>query len=99
MWILTHNCPHLYAEICYRIPAEFLQEFGNLKVYLFFRPVTIFSAVDVCANDKNMSTKCQLVACCIQTYMCFVITVTSLYIVIDHKINFPSLVLATFYFE
>jgi hypothetical protein len=66
---------------------------------MFFTLVTIFSAVDVCGNVKNMNTKCKLVACCTQTYMYFVITVTSLYIVIDHKINLPSFVLATFYFE
>jgi hypothetical protein len=94
-----HNYPHIYAEICCQIPAEFLQEFGNLNVYMFFTLVTIFSAVDVYANDKNMNTKCKVVTCCTQTYMHFVITVTSLYIVIDHQINFPSFVLATFYFE
>jgi hypothetical protein len=56
----------------------------------FFRLITIFSAVNVFANDKIMNTKCQSVAYCTQTFMHFVSNVTFLHIVIDHKINFPS---------
>jgi hypothetical protein len=71
----------------------------NLNVCLFFRLVTIFSAVDVCANDKkherwmSVSSLLHLNLHALCNYR------NTLYIVIDHKINFPSFILAAFYFE